>query len=269
MSDRSTPAPHRRTPRPILRTRRPTPQAQELGSIETRQAADRLDAVRRDLPAPADPAVAWAAESVTARLGILAGAALANVPLGTAGPALEQRLPILFPVAAELGVRIETVSVGQGFFDADGELLSERDLDLVVTGPRVDVNALGAILGRAWNQASVFIWYADAGGTMGTATIPLPGGTEMLRPEICRGLAAALPDGGHVRCAGPDSLLFVANIGREADAAFAARMRRVHRLLERADVRAGPVRHDRAAMVTLDRERYDEYLDRGGVGRAA
>jgi hypothetical protein len=41
MSDGSTPAPPRRTPRPILRTRRPTPRAQALGSIETRQAADR------------------------------------------------------------------------------------------------------------------------------------------------------------------------------------------------------------------------------------
>lgn len=208
------------------------------------------------------PAIARTTEVGTARLGISAGEAIADLPPGVAGPALEQRLPLLFETAARVGVRIETASVGQGFYTADGELLSERDLDLVVAGSRDDVNALGAILGRAWDQGSVFIWHADAGGPMATATIPLPGGAELLTDAIYRDLVVELADGGHVRYAGPDSLLFVANTGDEPQEAFAARMGRVRDLLERAAIRTGPLQLGRAEQVTLERDNYDEHIRR-------
>jgi hypothetical protein len=87
------------------------------------------------LPPSARPAVALQSGIATARIGISAGVPIEEVPLGTVRRALEPRTPILFETADRLGVRIETVSVGRGFWSEDGELMSEHDLDLVVTGP--------------------------------------------------------------------------------------------------------------------------------------
>jgi hypothetical protein len=216
----------------------------------------------------AGSAAARPPEQVTARLGISAGEAIADLPLGAAGSTLEPRIGILFETAARLGVRVETVSVGQGFFSDDGELLSERDLDLVVTGSRDDVVVLGATLGRAWEQSSVFVWYVG-GGPMATATIPLPGGADALTDEIYQALVGELAGGGHVRYAGADSLLFVANIGEEPDVAFFARMERVRELLEQAGVRADPVQQGWAEMVALERDDYEDHIERRGLERAA
>jgi hypothetical protein len=212
------------------------------------------------------PVGAQPPERITARLGISAGEAGADLPLGTTGPTLAQALPILFESAARLGVEIETASVGQGFYTADGELLSERDLDLVVHGAREDIAAQAAVLGRAWDQGSVFVWYAGVGGSM-AAAIPLPGGAELLTPEIYRALVAELSGGGHVRYAGPDSLIFVANIGDEPEVAFFARLERVRRLVEPVGLRPGPLEPDRLEFEVVERAHYDEYLDRPGLGR--
>jgi hypothetical protein len=197
------------------------------------------------------------------RLGISAGAAIEDVPLGTTGPALAPHISILFQTAARLGVRVETVSVGQGFFADEGELLSEHDLDLLVTGRRQDVNTLGAILGRAWEQSAVFIWHpvsATDEETMATATIPLPGGAEALTDATYAALLAELADGGHVRYAGRESLLFVANTGDEPDAAFGARMERVRRILAQGGVPSGAVALGRATMFVADRDSYEALI---------
>ena len=68
------------------------------------------------LPALAQPAAAHQSDRITARLGISAGAAIEDAPLGLHGRELRQRIPVLFATADRLDVRIETVSVGQGFF---------------------------------------------------------------------------------------------------------------------------------------------------------
>ena len=210
-------------------------------------------------------------ERVTSRLGISAGEEIVDVPLGTSGPALEEQLPLLFETAATMGVRIETASVGQGFFSDDGELLSERDLDLLVSGRREAVNALAARLGLAWEQSSVFIFHpapgrrAGGAGTpapaLATATLPLPYGAQALTDEIYQALVAELSDGGHVRYAGPGSLLFVANTGDESEGEFRARMERVVRLLGQAGISSGPLQLGRAELLVADRDNYDDLIE--------
>jgi hypothetical protein len=229
------------------------------------------------LPAQASPPAGGAGQDgdglVTSRLGISAGEEIVDVPLGTAGPALEEQLPLLFETAALLGVRIETASVGQGFFSDDGQLLSERDLDLLVSGRREAVNALAARLGQAWEQSSVFIFHpaaplapgAPAQGAqaqgMATATLPLPYGAQALTDEVYQALVAELSDGGHVRYAGPGSLLFVANTGDEPEAEFRARMGRVVRLLGQAGISSGPLQLGRAELLVADRDNYDDLIE--------
>jgi hypothetical protein len=229
------------------------------------------------LPAQASPPAGGAGQAgdelVTSRLGISAGEDIVDVPLGTAGPALEEQLPLLFETAAALGVRIETASVGQGFFSDDGQLLSERDLDLLVSGRREAVNALAARLGQAWEQSSVFIFHpaaprapgAPAQGVpaqaMATATLPLPYGAQALTDEVYQALVAELSDGGHVRYAGPGSLLFVANTGDESEAEFRARMERVVRLLGQAGISTGPLQLGRAELLVADRDNYDDLIE--------
>jgi hypothetical protein len=214
---------------------------------------------------------------VTSRLGISAGEEIVDVPLGTSGQALEEQLPLLFETAATMGVRIETASVGQGFFSDDGQLLSERDLDLLVSGRREAVNALAARLGLAWEQSSVFIFHPAPGAPGGagtpapalaTATLPLPYGAQALTDEIYQALVAELSDGGHVRYAGPGSLLFVANTGDESEGEFRARMERVMRLLGQAGISSGPLQLGRAELLVADRDNYDDLIEAPNRGLA-
>lgn len=214
-------------------------------------------------------AAASDSELVTARLGIAAGAAEDDLPLGTSGSALAMQIPILNEEASSLGVRVDTVSVGQGFWSDNGELQAEQDLDLVVTGPRDSVNALAALLGKSWDQSAVYVWYAAADGPMATATIPLPGGTDGLTTSVYQQLVVELTDGGHVRYAGPDSLIFVAHTGDDSEDAFAARMGRVQQILQNAGVATGPLQAGRAEMVVLDQDNYDQYIAPRVHGKAA
>src|SRR4051794_33587928 len=69
---------------------------------------------------------------VTMRLGISAGDAIQKVDRGTDRRALERIIPELFETATMLGIRIDSVSVGRGFWSEDGEVDSENDLDLLV-----------------------------------------------------------------------------------------------------------------------------------------
>ena len=101
---------------------------------------------------------------VTMRLGISAGDAIQNVERGTDRRALERIIPELFEAAMALGVRIDAVSVGRGFWSEDGEVESENDLDLVVTGLRENVLALGATMGQRWGQSAVLAWEMTAPG---------------------------------------------------------------------------------------------------------
>src|SRR4051812_18265802 len=66
---------------------------------------------------------------VTMRLGISAGNAIQKVERGTDRRALERILPVLTLASGELGVRIDSVSVGRGFWsEGNGEVGSENDL---------------------------------------------------------------------------------------------------------------------------------------------
>jgi hypothetical protein len=205
--------------------------------------------------------MAFAADEpeVTARLGISAGEAIADLALGTSDEALRMQIPLLWTTAAQLGVSIESASVGQGFWSDDGQLASENDLDLVVTGRRDAIAALADILGRAWGQRTVFIWHpATAPGEgQATATIPLPGGATQLSDEIYQAIIGEITDGAHVRYAGADSLIFVAKTNdRESDEAFFARVMRLVGLLNATDVQAGPITPGQAdfTLVELIRE---------------
>lgn len=201
---------------------------------------------------------------VTARLGISAGDAIQEVPLGLRGRELRQRIPILFQTADRLNVDIEDASVGQGFFADNGVLLSEKDLDLVVTGRRDRITTMAATLGKAFLQSVVFVWFFDDDSRTGqiTASIPLPGGAEALTTEVYQQLVAELADGGHVRYAGR-GLLFVANTGGEPEPAFFARMERVRALLARVSIPTAPARCQRAQFLAIDRDSYDQII----VGR--
>jgi len=211
---------------------------------------------------------AWAAPSkegtVTARLGISAGSAIEDVERGTSGAALAARIPELAATASALGVTVVSASVGQGFWsEDDGSLGAEHDLDLVVTGQRADINALGAILGKAWDQNSVDIWYPSPTANQATATISLPRGTAGLTDDVYSQLINELADGGHVRYAGADSLLFVANTGNDTPAEFFARMDRAKALLASAGVQTGPVVQGSAEPVLLDRANYETFINPG------
>jgi hypothetical protein len=212
------------------------------------------------LVAMAQPAAAAPSTQVTARLGISAGAAIEDAPLGLGQPDLRQRIPILFETAYELDVQIESVSVGQGFFTDEGVLLSEKDLDLVVTGSPERIAAMAATLGKAFDQSLVFVWFFDPEGAQATAAIPLPGGAEALTTEHYELLVMELADGGHVLYAGEPDLIYVANTGDEPEPAFAARMERVRVLLDGMGIPTGPVRCERAHFLALDRESYDQHI---------
>lgn len=202
-------------------------------------------------------------DHTTARLGISAGTAIEDAELGLCGQDLHQRIPVLFETADRLNVRIETVSVGQGFFADDGALLSEKDLDLVVTGHPDQIAAMAATLGKVFDQSVVFVWLLQPGGAQATASIPLPDGAEALTTEIYEVLITELADGGHVRYAGDLDLIFVANTGDEPEEAFHARMERVRALLDRAGIATGKVQFERAEFVAIERDAYDEHIAAG------
>jgi hypothetical protein len=199
---------------------------------------------------------------VTARLGISAGEAIADAELGTTGDALRIIIPQLWTAADQLGVSVETVSVGQGFFRSDDGLLeSEKDLDLVVTGHRDSVEMLAAILRQAWDQSLVIIWYPQPErAEQATATIPLPAGAAQLTDEIYEAMAPEITDGAHVRYAGPDSLLFVAKTNdTESDAAFYDRMTRLAGILNEHGVTTGPIERGRADVRLVSADDYGAY----------
>ncbi len=207
-------------------------------------------------------------EAVTARLGISAGDAIQEVPQGTTGPELEAALPGLWETAAALGVEIQAASVGQGFWPDEGAVGSEHDLDLVVSGAPDAVNALAATLGRDWGQSVVLVWYTAEGASQANASIPLPGGAEALTPEIYTALVTELVDGGHVRYAGADSMIFVANTGTDDEAAFLARMERVRTILSDAGVESGEVEIGHAEMVWLEAATYEEFIAKASGAEA-
>ena len=205
---------------------------------------------------------------VTMRLGISAGDAIQKVDRGTDRRALERIVPELFSAATALGVRIDSASVGRGFWSDDGEVDSENDLDLVVTGLRENILALGATLGQRWGQSTVLAWEMRVESPMATATLPLPGGTALLNESVFEALAKELTDGGHIKYAGPDSLVFVAHTGDDSDEQFKARMLKAKDVLEAAGVRTGALAFAQADMVELTKATYQEYIDGAVRGKA-
>lgn len=207
--------------------------------------------------------------TVTMRLGISAGDAVQRVERGADRRALERILPELFESATALGVRIDAVSVGRGFWSDDGVVESEDDLDLVVTGLRENVLALGATLGQRWAQSAVLAWEFGPTGPMLTATLPLPGGTAGLNDAVFESLAKELTDGGHIKYAGAESLVFVAHTGDDSTEAFRARMAKAQSVLAAAGVRTGALAFGQAEMTALTRETYQQFVDGAVRGKAA
>lgn len=210
---------------------------------------------------------------VTARIGISAGAAIEDAPLGLRGQELRQRIPVLFETADRLGVAIETVSVGQGFFAGDGVLHARKDLDLIVTGGHGQIATTAAVLGKTFDQRVVFVWSFEPAGVQTIATIPLPGGAASLTMAVYEQLVAELSGGGHVRYAGGHDFIFVANTGDEPEMGFSARMHQIRALLDRGGIPTGPVRFDRVRFRAIGRHAYDAHIAFGsvypGVNRSA
>lgn len=207
--------------------------------------------------------------TVTMRLGISAGDAIQNIDRGADRRTVERVLPELFQVATVLGVRIDAVSVGRGFWSDDGEVESENDLDLVVTGLRENVLALGATLGQRWQQSAVLAWEMLPAGEMLTATLPLPGGTAGLDDAVFEALAKELTDGGHIKYAGAESLVFVAHTGDDAPAAFRTRIAKAQAVLTAAGVQTGTLAFGQAEMFLLTRDTYQQFIDGAVRGKGA
>ena len=206
---------------------------------------------------------------VTMRLGISAGDAIQKVERGTDRRALERIIPELFETATALGVRIDTVSVGRGFWSEDGEVESENDLDLVVTGLRENNLALGATLGQRWGQSAVLAWEMTARGEMLTATLPLGSGVTRLNEATFEALAKVLADGGHIKYAGSDSLVFVAHTGDDSDDQFRVRMAQAKGVLDSAGIATSALVFGQAEMTALNKENYQQYVDGAVRGKAA
>lgn len=206
---------------------------------------------------------------VTMRLGISAGDVIQSVERGTDRRALERIIPELFETAIMLGIRIDTVSVGRGFWSEDGEVESENDLDLVATGLRENILALGATLGQRWGQSAVFVWEMKVGGEMLTATLPLGNGVTRLGESTFEALAKVLTDGGHIRYAGSESLLFVAHTGDDSGDQFRIRMAQAKGLLDSAGIATSALVFGQAEMTVLNRENYQQFVDGAVRGKAA
>lgn len=218
---------------------------------------------------PLAPAPRQALTIVTMRLGISAGDVIQNVERGTDRRALERIVPELFQTASTLGLRIDNVSVGRGFWSEDGEVESENDLDLVVTGLRENILALGATLGQRWGQSTVLVWESMVEGTMLTVTLPLLSSPRVLTEEQFEALAKVLTDGGHINYAANESLVFVAHTGDDSDDQFRFRMAEAKGLLDRSGVRTGALQFAQAEMTVLNRANYQQYIDGAVRGKAA
>jgi hypothetical protein len=218
----------------------------------------------------AGPFVPSRSQDVTARLGISAGDAIADVPLGTGGDALRATIPLLWATAEQLGVTVVAASVGQGFWSDGGVLDSERDLDLIVRGHRDPIELLAGMLGRAWNQSTVYVWYpTQIGGRQATATIPLPGDAHQLNDDIYASMLTEISGGAHVKYAGAESLIFIANTDDEPDELFYQRMTRLVGILGAFGVETGQVERGRADVTLLTWDHHNQDGGRRVQARAA
>jgi hypothetical protein len=206
---------------------------------------------------------------VTMRLGISAGDAIQQIERGADRRALQRIVPELFEAATALGVRIDTVSVGRGFWSEDGAVESENDLDLVVTGLRENVLALGATMGQRWNQGTVLVWESMVEGDMLTITLPLLSSPATLSEAQFEALAKVLTDGGHIGYGADESLVFVAHTGDDSDDEFRARMGQAKSLLDASGVRTGSLEFAQAVMTELNRGNYQQFIDSAVRGKAA
>ena len=210
---------------------------------------------------PAVPRLQQATDIITARLGISPGDANQGLRPGTDRRELEQALPELFETATALGVGIDTVSVGRGFFWGDHEVEAEADLDLIVTGRRPNVLALGATFGQRWGQSVVFVWELRDDGEMLIASGEILSGLDQMDVGTFQALGTELPDGGHLKYAGAESLLVVANVGMIPEEEFGARMGRAQRVLEQGGIRTGELTRVQATMVELNHGNYQRFID--------
>lgn len=209
----------------------------------------------------APPAAQQSPLEVTMRLGISAGDAIRNIDRGTNRRALERIVPELFDAATMLGIRIDAVSVGRGFWSDDGVVESENDLDLIVSGVRENILAFAATLGQRWDQSVVLAWQMQQGGDMLTATLPLISGTDALDEELFEALAKELADGGHIKYAGAQSNLFVAHTADDSTDDFRARMAKARAVLTTGGIQTGTLAFGQAEMIALTRDTYQQFVD--------
>jgi hypothetical protein len=226
------------------------------------------------LPAPAHaapptaPELRQAPDVITARFGISPGEAHQDFKPGTDRRALERLLPELFQEAMALGVRIDSVSVGRGFYRGDKEVETEIDLDLVVTGMRQNVLALAGILGQRWDQSLVYVWEIRDDGETLIALGELTSGLDQMSNATLQLLGTELPDGGHLKYAGSESLLVVANVGDSSEEELRMQLARVQGVLERGGVRTGRLLTARAKTYELTRANYQQFIDAAQRGKS-
>ena len=132
-----------------------------------------------------------------------------------------------------------------------------------------DIMRQSMTLGQRWGQSTVLAWELKVESEQATATLPLPGGTAGLNEVVFEALAKELTDGGHIRYAGPDSLVFVAHTGDDSDDQFKARMAQAKTILEAAGVRTGNLTFAQADMTAITRDSYQRFIDGAVRGKAA
>ena len=85
-------------------------------------------------------------------------------------------------------------------------------------------------------------------------------GADRMDEATLQALGTELPDGGHLKLAGPDSLLVVANVGMVDEEEFGERLGRAQRVLEEGGIRTGGLTREQAHMVELNRSNYQQFI---------
>lgn len=208
-----------------------------------------------------------APDAVVARI-LAAADQLQSLPIGADLDAVRGVFPEAARALEDAGLEVAGLLVGDGMWDRAATLESERDLDLVVRGPRAAIEWLAAVLGKhgragdVSSQEEVLVAYlGQPDGTPAATFLVTDAGPEPFR--AFRRAARALR-GWHVAYTTDGRLAEIVVLGRGADPAeFAARMERVRAAFEAEGVRVAALHLEAVAVVSLGREDYDAVIARG------